>query len=623
MENQYQLLSALVVFDSLKKQEKGLPEILNSFIKFIIQDKNLNEFTHIEICDSLKNDFGFKIPSAVVEQALNKMAKNQELLREGKKFYIENTLSNIQDIQVEIKKAMSDEEKLINDLCVDLDIDLEEKEEVRDELTKYLLGDTQGNYKKEIDRFIIKNSENNILKNISNGIIVYNGLRYDDTFDNKKWEKLKVYINMEIIFHYMGYNGELYSKIIKELLELIIEINRKTKFIDLYYTSREEQRIEDFFEAIIKNKNTRETEAAKLIKRKCGDDEIRIRAEKAQLFKKLKESAILKQDIRDVDFNAEKNQTFNIVSDEISKRFSEIEPEKIEFLNKLNILRANNQATIENAKYIFLTDENEYKEISKYIKDETKSKIPIAIQVVFLTNILWLKLGRLSKNSNELLVFKPDTRAKISLALGLNQHNLSLQKEVEQRIKEGMDKDIAEEVLCELISSGVKPEEINENNVDSIVEMSGADLNYFIKQKNLREEKINKAVDENKALKERVEKLEKEKENEKYQHNLQDTENQRTNIERKLKRIKRFRLILLLVLSAICLCILSYVMYVSEIANIMVSIVVGVFGSSFTGYISKKFFFAKTIESYEEELKQLDKKKEFLVKNKDKGNSNE
>lgn len=41
------------------------------------------------------------------------------------------------------------------------------------------------------------------------------------------------------------------------------------------------------------------------------------------------------------------------------------------------------------------------------------------------------------------------------------------------------------------------------------------------------------------------------------------------------------------------------------------------------GYISKKFFFAKTIESYEEELKQLDKKKEFLVKNKDKGNGNE
>ncbi len=628
MENQHQLLSALVVFDSLKKQEKGLQEILKSFIKLIIQDKNLNAFTHIEICESLKSEFGFRIPGSVVEQALKKMSDDEELMRKDKKFYSKNTLSNIQNMQIEIDKAMKEEEKLIDDLCMDIDL-LEHKETMRDELINYFLGNTQGEYKKEIDSFIIKNSDNDILKNISNGIILYNGLRYSDTFDNKKWNNLNVYINMEIIFHYIGYNGELFSKIIEELFELITEINRKKKVIYLYYTLREEQRIEDFFEAIIRNKNTEDTEAAKQIKLKCGDDEIKIRGEKARLFKKLKENAILKQDIHNVDFNAERNQVFNIVSDEVRKRFHEIEPEKIEFLNKLNILRANNQATIENSKYIFLTDENEYKEISKYIKESTKSKIPIAIQVVFLTNILWLKLGRLSKNSNELLAFKPDTRAKISIALGFNKHNVSLQKELKQKIEDGMDKDITKDVLYGLISSSVKPEEINETNVDTIIEMSGADLNYFVEQNSLKEKRINTIENENKNLKEQNKKLNEEKEKdkqyieqlnrEKYERDLQDIEIQEADIKRKLGWIKTIRVIVAIALFVIVGC----AMYKLEIVNRIFSILIAL-STPFVAYIiNGKFFFAKTIKLYEEKLKKLDEKKTHLLKQEDKGKHND
>ena len=55
------------------------------------------------------------------------------------------------------------------------------------------------------------------------------------------------------------------------------------------------------------------------------------------------------------------------------------------------------------------------------------------MDVVLLRNILWLKLGRFSKKSDELLIFKPGIRARIFVALQVNQCLNSLCEELKQK----------------------------------------------------------------------------------------------------------------------------------------------------------------------------------------------
>ncbi|OKY02121.1 hypothetical protein [Campylobacter jejuni] len=630
MKEKYQILSALVVFDSLQKQGKNLFEILDSFIMFTICDKNLNNFTSIEIYECLKNEFEFDIPKAVIEQRLKAMTKNQKLQLDTNSKKYSNCIADdsTRHIKDELDKVIDEERKLIDQLYISIDsntiLNNREKEALNKELINYFLGNTLNNYENDINKFVIKNMHNPILNNISNGIILYNALRYKDTFDNKKWEKLNIYINMEIIFHFMGYNGTFFSSIINELFDLIIEINRNKKVIYLYYTQREEQRIENFFNALIKNQNIENKLAAKTIKNSCGNDVLKIREEKAKLFKKLQENTILKKEIDEVDFNLEKNQQYNIVSSDIKEKLPEIDDEKIEFLNKLNILRKNNGATIENSKYLFLTDENEYKDISKYIKTTFNSKIPIAIQVMFLTNILWLKLGKFSKSNNKPLIFKPEVRARISIALNLHNRNINLYNELDKRIKDGMDVELAKEILPEILLSDVKPEDIDEDNIVSISNMSG-DLDYFIRQHSIKEEKINTMKNEIETLTNEVNKVNNEhnklqKENEELKQNNKSKDDEIKNykynelkykqkeIERNkkdLKNAKNFRKFMILAFF-IFLCICGYLAEKNEILKPIWNIIINIILLFLSSILGNKIFFADKIKKYEEDLKQLE-----------------
>ncbi|HFW6766110.1 TPA: hypothetical protein ACICM5_000895, partial [Campylobacter jejuni] len=309
---------------------------------------------------------------------------------------------------------------------------------------------------------------------------------------------------------------------------------------------------------------------------------------------------------------------------DIKEKLPEIDDEKIEFLNKLNILRKNNGATIENSKYLFLTDENEYKDISKYIKTTFNSKIPIAIQVMFLTNILWLKLGKFSKSNNKPLIFKPEVRARISIALNLHNRNINLYNELDKRIKDGMDVELAKEILPEILLSDVKPEDIDEDNIVSISNMSG-DLDYFIRQHSIKEEKINTMKNEIETLTNEVNKVNNEhnklqKENEELKQNNKSKDDEIKNykynelkykqkeIERNkkdLKNAKNFRKFMILAFF-IFLCICGYLAEKNEILKPIWNIVINIILLFLSSILGNKIFFADKIKKYEEDLKQLE-----------------
>ncbi|EAH6760041.1 hypothetical protein EI869_09815, partial [Campylobacter jejuni] len=140
MKEKYQILSALVVFDSLQKQGKNLFEILDSFIMFTICDKNLNNFTSIEIYECLKNEFEFDIPKAVIEQRLKAMTKNQKLQLDTNSKKYSNCIADdsTRHIKDELDKVIDEERKLIDQLYISIDsntiLNNREKEALNKEL---------------------------------------------------------------------------------------------------------------------------------------------------------------------------------------------------------------------------------------------------------------------------------------------------------------------------------------------------------------------------------------------------------------------------------------------------------------------------------------------------------
>ncbi|EAH9176841.1 hypothetical protein EXG18_10605, partial [Campylobacter coli] len=139
-----------------------------------------------------------------------------------------------------------------------------------------------------------------------------------------------------------------------------------------------------------------------------------------------------------------------------------------------------------------------------------------------------------------------------------------------------MDVELAKEILPEILLSDVKPEDIDEDNIVSISNMSG-DLDYFIRQHSIKEEKINTMKNEIETLTNEVNKVNNEhnklqKENEELKQNNKSKDDEIKNykynelkykqkeIERNkkdLKNAKNFRKFMILAFF-IFLCICGY-----------------------------------------------------------------
>ncbi|EAI3654725.1 hypothetical protein E4210_05935, partial [Campylobacter jejuni] len=385
-----------------------------------------------------------------------------------------------------------------------------EKETIKRDFINYFLGNIiEDKYRIYINAFIIENENNEVLKNIANGIIVYNGLLYQNTFEERKFEYLKVYLNMEIIFHYMGYNGILFKQIVDELFEIIDSINKKKKFIQLCYTPEVKNRIDEFFEAILKNLSIQKNTASEKIIEKCGKDAIKIRLEKRNLYNKISQNGFMQEkELPEINY-VESNSQYNIISIETLEKNKEIEniEEKLEFLNKLSIVRKNYNCTIENAKYILLTEDKDYNKISNSIKNNKEQKIPLVVNIQYLTNILWYKIGGKFTNKKEIpLLFKADSRAKFSMALEMHNCKDLLYKEINERQKE-IDIPDAEEIIYEIKSISTNPDNIDSDAAEFILEIFSKGLDVFIKKQENEKNEKKQLEDENRNLRKEYEAL--------------------------------------------------------------------------------------------------------------------
>ena len=498
----HQLIAALATFSVLKEEKKDIISILKDFIIFIIQYKKLNYFSQYEIQNILKEEFYFNIPMSVIFSTLNKIEGIES--NENNNFIITANFKPLNSKIEDILKNKTDEEtKLFKKLYsyVGANLDENEKYIIKNSFLNAIIGNPiDKKYRASINAFIIENKNDTLMQEVSSGILIYDGLMYKNTTTSKHWQghnKLKIYLNMEIIFHFMGYNGLLWKQLFEEMFDLIVETNRNKKVIDLVYTSKERERIEDFFEASknsIDNINKDIKVATLAILKKCQNNKIRIDIELQILFEKLENKTILEDTEKEnLTYYTEDTQQYNIISKELFNDFSEIENIEsiLEMLNFISIKRANRkQDTIENVGYIFLTEVSNINEIARYIqKDNTERTIPLAVNMSYLTKNLWFKLGKgFGRKLDYPISFDIATKAKCALAL---QNNQKISEVVEQISKDYNEENkvILQQALYYLQSQRVKPEDIDENNVSSIVKITTADVDYFLETQKRKDKK--------------------------------------------------------------------------------------------------------------------------------------
>ena len=93
------------------------------------------------------------------------------------------------------------------------------------------------------------------LNNAKEGLVLYSVLQYtpEEFSTLKSYNKLTLYLDIEIIFSLAEYNGKLSQEIVVDLMTLIKDANRKStkhdkmNIINLFYFEEIEKEIDNYF----------------------------------------------------------------------------------------------------------------------------------------------------------------------------------------------------------------------------------------------------------------------------------------------------------------------------------------------------------------------------------------
>lgn len=555
------LLASLAVFRQLQESGKSINDILNEFIVDIIKTNGLYSFSSKEVNSLLNETYDFQIPDAVVALSLKKI----DALTHKNGLFTINDSSKLDFFNIEKQKNLNSEKHILLISQLHEYIELKnnkklsdkDKNDIEHALSNFILDNRVDNgYSDFISAFIIENKNNvefiNTWDTIREGVVLYTGLKYNPNLQTKIWNtNLTIYVNMEIIFHFAGYNGTLYKTLIDDLYLLIKEINAKQKYIHLKYLAETKEEIESFFysaENIIQKGSSVNINASamrNIINGCTSSTDILIKKEK--LFSLLSNSGIFEENMEDI-YKTE-NHKFNITTSELYDKYQEVDDieDITKKLNYISIKRGEReQNNFENIGYILLT---ESRHINLVAWDETikeQGQVPLATNMQFLTNKFWFKLNKGFGKKDCPISFKITTKAQILLSSHLTEKIRNSYLELQQQINNGsITEDIALKVLCELKTRSKLPEELQDENMNDILSSLDSTLDdYILEHENVKKlaiESGNKNIEleevlQNTVLEKKQLELEHEnitQKNTQLQENLINKENEANNYKEK------------------------------------------------------------------------------------------
>ncbi|WP_299549777.1 hypothetical protein [Seonamhaeicola sp.] len=531
------LIASVVVFKELLDSNKDIYDIISEFIKAAVIDKKKWSFNSTELRFLLEEVFDFKMPEAVIRTTLKNRLIREGFLTLKKGIYsvvdIETKINPLFESSFEDKRKLykKTEDEFIAYIKNSKGKDLSEVEilKIRSNINHYLLGNGINEpYNQEISAFIIKKKNDREfaerLNVVKEGVVLYAGVRYTaDLNELGKWKKpLVIFLDTDIIFNYLGYNGKVYKEIFMDFIKLVREINQNNgkRIVQLKYFEETKNEIIKFFHVaslIIEGKmrlDPTKTAMKEIINDCKSKSDVIVKRNK--FFIDLKTSGIQLEENKDYYENSE----FNIEGLDVIEELSKISREKrrnfdeescknsLKLFTKINVLRkgVSNQG-FENCKYILLTGSGyiHYLAHNSQIKVNEKD-IPFATDLDYITDKFWFKLKKGFGSSEDVpKSFDIITKAQIVLASQMNNTVHEKYTALNEKYQEG--KITKEEVISltyDLRESTLKPEEIEENNVDdSITFINDFSLEDHIKAKELLNLKVLEGEAAKKELKRR------------------------------------------------------------------------------------------------------------------------
>lgn len=425
MESTRVYLASLATFKSFYDKDMDVYSIISEFIKDTLY-KSREPLELENVKESLYVNYRFIIPISVIKTALSKLVKSSNVNKlDGKKY----SLISVDDIKrfSEIEQSNNDftnvHQKIIESIVSFIKMKDPSCDIVKDELVdnffKYITfpyEDTK--YKKYIAMFLAIDTNHEVkslIQQIKDGEILLTGLSYQQDPNEIEIYKLRrdltIYIDQELLFSSIGYNGELYKEIFNDLLKFVDLINKikgnKGKILLRYFTSTKKD-IENYFYAAENLVSRSEIDKMRSVKNQAMINILKgataksdIVSKKTSFFNFLKSKNILEDDNEIFESIIDKDHKFNIYSEGMKNRFLSKSKENneqdffdyIRILSMVNFIReGKSSGSLENIGTIFLTAKSSLLGLA-WDEDihENDSDVPLATSIDFMINRFWFK----------------------------------------------------------------------------------------------------------------------------------------------------------------------------------------------------------------------------------------
>lgn len=528
-------LASLAVFRELYNKKKDIYEVICAFLNEIITSNIMYKFSIPEISNLLKSKYEFSIPDAVISTAVGRLSylkKEHGVYRVVEQEKLENR--EIPALQTEV---INSNNIIISSLFEFIQVETKslltetEKDNIKHSFCSFLLDNTNGeNYTKYISAFLIKNQNDinvrNKINKIREGVILYSGLTYNNNLnDLGSWKtELTIYLDTEILFHFAGYNGEVYKILFNDFHNYVKEINSKStnRLIHLRYFNNVTKEIDGFFTSaqyIIEGKESLSPKGTAMNSIVKGCKTLSdIEEKKSDFYLLLKTNGIKEDDT--TDYYDRANYLYNIIDQRtIDKLTQDLKVDIADHLQTLNLIsikrKRQNYSSFENVGYILLTGNSTTLKVAWNEEIKTGNTAPLATSLDFLTNRFWFKLNKGFGDKILPKSFDIITKAQIVLSAELDTSIGEKYEELQTEYRNGtLTKEKAQARIVCLRNMVRKPEDIERDDLSSVLEIITIDsIDHFIQDQEHFKNKSEEQGKENIHLKKVLESTKTELEN--------------------------------------------------------------------------------------------------------------
>lgn len=591
-------LASLAVFRELYNSDRDIYAVIGEFLKEIISTKGKHQFSLTEITQLLNDTYDFTIPEAVIGTSLNRFGRSLTKTQGIYSVIAKEAFNVTGRLTGTHNEIQNNNETVINDLISYIEAETNsklsdnEKEKVVHSFCSFIIDEaTNQPYSEFVSAFIVKGKKNvgfiTRLNTIKEGVVLYTGLKYNSNINELgSWTTvLTVFIETEILFHFAGYNGELYQTLFNDFFDLVKEINFKNqkkngkKLIHIKYFTDVKDEIERFFkkaEYIVSGRdkaNPSKTAMTSIIDGCTSPAEII--EKKTRFYELLKSNGIFEDDFS--NYYSDYNHRYNIEDQELIKSISErtgiedVHPH-LKYLNFININRKGiSNRGFENVGYMLLSGTSKTIIIAWDEAIKPDGNVPLASNLSFITNKLWFRLNKGFGKGTYPKSFDIVTKAQIVLSSQVNNSVADKFDELQVKYKNGvLSEEQAVASIAELRRQAKKPEDIKEDDLQEILRsIDENSIETYLKEQELFKNKASKQEQENERLKKTLQQLEeqkrtkevdlleeirkKEKENQEKEKIIDEYRLAELEIARKKRiRQKRFKQAALLFLLLVC-----------------------------------------------------------------------